>query len=314
MSKSLDRLSLLETFVRIVDAGSISAAARDVGLSQPSVSRQLAELESRFQTQLIQRTTHTLSLTAAGSELLLDARRLLDDWTALEEKHIESTKTLRGKLKVVAPVALGQCHLIDIVLRLQRENPLLSLSWQLKDEEIRFAETGCDCWIKIGAITDSSLSIEPLAKVERLVVAAPTLLNAWPKNPKPQTLNTLPCIALDPFEGKQIPLQNTKEKTAKRTAAKRTIVIRPNVRMSTNNIFALHRMAVAGLGIAVLPKWFIQSELESGKLIDLLPDWRAPTLTIHIGLLNGRYRAYKLQQFVNLMKAEIVNIPGIDQV
>ena len=90
MSKSLDRLSLLQTFVRIADAGSISAAARDLGLSQPSVSRQLAELESRFKAQLMRRTTHDLSLTTAGAELLADARRLLDEWEALEEKHLEA--------------------------------------------------------------------------------------------------------------------------------------------------------------------------------------------------------------------------------
>ncbi|MEO0352958.1 MAG: LysR family transcriptional regulator [Cyanobacteria bacterium P01_A01_bin.15] len=82
MSKSLDRLTLLDTFVRIADAGSISAAARDLGLSQPSASRQLAELESRFKTQLMRRTTHDLSLSAAGAELLADARQLLDQWEA----------------------------------------------------------------------------------------------------------------------------------------------------------------------------------------------------------------------------------------
>ncbi|MEO0887430.1 MAG: LysR family transcriptional regulator, partial [Cyanobacteria bacterium J06648_10] len=142
MSKSLDRLTLLETFIRIADAGSISAAARDLGLSQPSVSRQLAELESRFKAQLMRRTTHELSLTEAGAQLLSDARQLLDDWEALEEKHLDSGETLRGRLRVVAPVALGQLHLIDIALQFQQQHPLISLSWQLQDDDIRFAEAG----------------------------------------------------------------------------------------------------------------------------------------------------------------------------
>ena len=106
--------------MRIADAGSISAAARTMGLSQPSVSRQLSELESRFQAQLMRRTTHDLSLTAAGAELLADARRILDEWDALEEKHLDSEGVLRGTLKVVIPVALGQLHLLDTVLQFQR--------------------------------------------------------------------------------------------------------------------------------------------------------------------------------------------------
>lgn len=149
MSKSLDRLTLLDTFVRIAESGSISAAARDLGLSQPSVSRQLAELESRFQAQLMTRTTHTLSLTTAGSELLADARRLLDSWETIEERYIASKTGIRGSLKVVAPVALGQLQLGDIVLQFQQQHPLLSLSWHLEDNNIRFAETGCDCCLEL---------------------------------------------------------------------------------------------------------------------------------------------------------------------
>ncbi|MEM9803673.1 MAG: LysR family transcriptional regulator, partial [Cyanobacteria bacterium P01_D01_bin.56] len=150
MSKSLDRLTLLSTFVRIADAGSISAAARDLELSQPSASRQLAELESRFKAQLMRRTTHSLTLTEAGKDLLTDARRLLDDWEALEEKHLDAQKTPQGQLKVIAPIALGQLYLLDMAIQFQQQYPLISLSWHLEDRPIRFAEVGCDCWIKIG--------------------------------------------------------------------------------------------------------------------------------------------------------------------
>ncbi|MEO0409857.1 MAG: LysR family transcriptional regulator, partial [Cyanobacteria bacterium P01_A01_bin.135] len=272
MSKSLDRLTLLQTFVRIADAGSISAAARDLGLSQPSASRQLAELEQRFQAQLIQRTTHSLSLTPAGLELLADARRLLEGWEALEEKYLDPDQSLRGQLKVVAPVALGQLHLLDIALQFQQQHPAISLSWQLEDQEIRFAEVGCDCWIKIGPIPDPSLVVESLGHVERLMVAAPQLLQVHFQPTAPGDLNQFPCVALAPFEGGKIPLTSSGEKAA----------IAPPVCMTTNNIFALRRAALAGLGIAVMPRWFIESELKAGQLLDLLPTWRAPRLGIQV--------------------------------
>ncbi|NER81944.1 MAG: LysR family transcriptional regulator [Leptolyngbya sp. SIO1D8] len=303
MSKSLDRLTLLETFVRIADAGSISAAARDLGLSQPSVSRQLAELESRFKAQLMHRTTHSLSLTAAGAELLADARQLLDEWEALEEKHLDAETIMRGRLSVVAPIALGQLHLFDIVLKFQQQYPHITLSWQLQDDTIRFAEVGCDCWIKIGPVPDDSLIVEPLGQVERMVVSSPQLLQTHSQPKTPKAMERLPFVSLAPFEGDRIPLVNSQGKQ---------VVVSPATRMTTNSIMALRKATLAGLGASVLPRWFIEEDLAQQKLVDLLPKWRAPRLTIHIATLPGRYRPRRLKSWLEFLRAEIPNIPGIE--
>lgn len=301
MSKHIDRLTLLKTFVRIAEAGSISAAARELGLSQPSASRQLAELETRFNTQLISRTTHTLSLTGAGADLLADARRLLDDWEVLEEKHIES-KEISGKLKVVAPVALGQLHLLAIAIKFQQSYPLVSIDWHLEDSDIHFAEVGCDCWIKVGPVLDKSLLVEPLGQAERIVIASPQFLKEHSAHKTPRNLEKLPCVALDPFEGGRIPLTNQKK----------TAWISPSVRMNTNNIFAVRHAVLAGLGLAVMPRWLIADELESGALVDFIPEWRAPKLTIYAALLQARYQTHRLRRFVELLKTEVQQIPGIE--
>ena len=304
MSKSLDRLSLLQTFVRIADAGNISAAARSMGLSQPSVSRQLAELETRFKAQLMRRTTHALSLTEAGAELLADARQILDEWEALEEKYLDDENTLRGKLKIVVPIALGQLYLLDAVLQFQQQHPAISVSWQLEDHTIRFAEVGCDCWVKIGPVPDDSLMVEPLGQVERIMVAVPQLLKAHGEFKSPKDLERLPCVALEPFEGGQIPLANFKGKS---------VTIRPAARMMTNNIFALRKATLAGVGISVMPRWLIEEDLQSQKLVDLLPQWRAPKLTIHVASLPGRYRPRRLQSFLAVLRAAVREIPGIER-
>ncbi|MEL7350594.1 MAG: LysR family transcriptional regulator [Cyanobacteria bacterium P01_A01_bin.116] len=306
MSKSLDRLSLLETFIRIADTGSLSAAARDLGLSQPSVSRQLAELESRFKSQLMRRTTHSLSLTESGAALLADARQLLGNWESLQEKHLDADGPLRGRLKVVAPVALGQLHLIDIALKFQQQHPLTSLSWQLQDDDIRFAEVGCDCWIKIGPVPGHSLKVTPLGDVERLMVSAPSLLASHSYSSsrfnRPRALEKLPCVALEPFEGSHIPLTSQQGKT---------VTIAPTVRMTTNNIFALRQAALAGTGIAVMPRWFITDELASQQLIDILPTWRAPKLTIHVASLPGRHQPLRLRHFLAQLTSAVPQVPGI---
>jgi len=301
MSKPLDRITLLETFVRIADSGSISAAARDIGLSQPSVSRQLAELESRLNTQLMRRTTHSLALTDAGVDLLADARRLLDSWEVLEEKHLAGESRVQGKLKVVAPVALGQMHLARIACQFQRNNPGVTVTWQLDDEPIRFAEVGCDCWIKIGPVADETLIVRRLGAVERSLVASKDLVEEHTLPTTPKQAERLPFVALDPFEGGQVPLAKGKRKAT----------IQPEVRMQTNNIYALKEAALMGLGMAVMPSWFVEEEVSSGELVDLLPKWRAPSLDIHVAYLPGRHRPLRLQTFLETIETAVPKISGI---
>ena len=301
MSKPLDRLTLLETFARIAARGSISAAARDLGLSQASASRQLKDLEDRFGAQLVRRTTHSLSLTSAGQDLLRDARELTASWEALEDKHGGADQDVKGALNVVAPVALGQLYLADIVLRFQLAHRGVSIGWHLIDETIRFAEVGCDCWIKVGPVPDDTLIVRELGQVERLVVAAPGLAGRDQLG-APDKVAELPCAALQPFDGGNIDLSGTSGDT---------FVMRPEVCISTNNIFALHRAALMGVGFAVLPRWFVEEDLEAGRLIDLLPDWRAATLTVYAAFLPSRYQPKRLLVFLQHLADEFGAIPGI---
>ncbi len=301
MSKNLDRLSLLSTFARIAERGSISAAARDIGLSQASASRQLQALEDRLGVQLVQRTTHALSLTEAGRDCLADARALLDGWDALRERHAADADALAGKLMVVAPVALGQLHLAEAAARFQQAHPGVTITWRLQDDAIRFAEIGCDLWIKIGPVPDDSLVVRPLGRVERLMVAAPDLVDGRAVR-SPGDLAALPCAALGPFEGGTIPLthRNGRRQTVKAAVA-----------FATNNIFAAHKAAQLGIGYAVMPRWFVEDDLAAGRLRDLLPAWRAPALAINAAYLPSRRQTRRLRAFIDHVATAVAGIPGI---
>lgn len=301
MSKPLDRITLLETFVRIADAGSISAAARDLGLSQPSASRQLAELEARLKTQLIRRTTHSLSLTDSGAQLLTDARQILDGWEVLAEKHLSAETEIQGRLKVVAPVALGQQALMRIACNFQVKHPGVSVTWELEDNPIRFAEVGCDCWIKVGSVPDDTLIVRRLGSVERSLVASAEFVQNHGQPRSPQSAEKLPLIALDPFEGGKLLL----------AWGRRSANITPTVCMRTNNIFAVKEATCSGVGMAVLPTWFIADELKRKVLIDLLPGWHAPTLGLHVAYLPARHQPLRLRAFLALLEAEVPKLPGI---
>ena len=301
MSKSLDRLTLLETFVRISERGSISGAARDLGLSQASASRQLKELEDRFGVQLVRRTTHSLALTQAGRELLRDARAMLANWETLEETHTGAEATIRGPLKVIAPVALGQLHLADIAVDFQMQYPEVSLTWELSDHAIRFAEVGCDCWIKIGVVPDETLVVREIGRVERLVVATPELVGDASKIGADR-VSGLPFVALTPFEGRRIVLHDSQRDV---------LGFEPRISVATNNIFAVYRAVLKSAGAAILPKWFVQKDLDAGRLVDLLPAWRAEELHINAAYLPGRRQPKRLTSFLQTIADNISFVPGV---
>lgn len=300
MSKTSDRLTLLNTFVRIAEGGSISSAARYLGISQPSASRHLVELESQLQTQLMIRNTHSLILTDSGKELLSDARSLLESWESLHEKHINSQTKVKGTIKVIAPVALGQIHLAKIATDFQLTHPEVKLTWELDDSQIKFTESGCDCWIKVGNIEDETLIVKPTASAVRKLVASPELLKKN-KSLNIQQVSTLPMITLQPFEGGRVPL----------TKGKNTRSLAFNSAMETNNIFSAKEACLRGLGVSVMPLWFITSELKTGELVDVLPDWFAPELDINIAYLPNKFKPMRLNLFIDHITARIRTLPGL---
>jgi molybdate transport repressor ModE-like protein len=304
MTRQLDRLTLLSTFVRIAERGSITAAAQDLGMSQASASRQLSDLEKRLGTKLIHRTTHNLALTETGEETLAHAYELLTGWEALAEKFDEETGTLSGPLKIVAPVALGQTCLSTAALVFQKAHPDVSITWLLDDAPLRFAETGCDLWIRIGQPDDDTLITQEVGEVERLIVAAPALTGGK-RLRHPDQLKPLPCAALGLFEGGSIPLRHKKRQETIVTA--RTAIV-------TNNIFTARDAARQSVGYAVMPRWFVEDDLENGTLLDVLPSWRASSLTITASFLPSSRQTRRLRAILAHLVTAIQKTNGIASV
>ena len=303
MSARLDRLTLLQTFSRIVERGSISAAARDLGMSQASASRQLAQLEDRVGVPLLVRNTHALALTEPGRVVLDGARDLLMGWDDLLDRVRGEDGPLRGAIKVVAPVALGQLFLTRAMLAFQLEHPELDITWVLDDAELRFSEVGCDLWIRIGQPADDTLIAITEGRVERMIVAAPSLLEGKTLN-VPGDLAALPALALSSFEGEDILLRSERD----------TFRLSADAVMATNNIFALYQAALQGVGYAVLPRWMVAKDLASGTLVDVLPGWRAPELDVTLCYTPASRTSRRLVAFREAMAAAVTKIEGIGPV
>lgn len=279
----MDRLALLETFVRIAERQSLSAAARDLDVSQPSVSRQLAALEARLRIVLVRRTTHDVTLTPDGLALLSDARRLLGEWEAIEDRY-KDEKALKGVIRVIAPVALGQRLLVKAAAQFIKDHPDISIDWRLRDDVIRFAEQGCDCWIKVGPIPDETLVLRELARVERLIVGTPECLARHAD----MGVDALPWLALGPFEGNRIELFDDAERL-------RSFSVTPI--LASDNIFAIYEAAMQGLGVAIMPRWFVASDLAAGNLVDAAPGLRAARLPVNLALAPGTKRPPRVERF-----------------
>lgn len=291
MTKEVDRLTLVETFVRIVEARSLSAAAARLGTTQPTVSRRLAALEASLGVPLLKRSTHALQLTAAGERYLLRARELLLDWRRLEAELHGDDEAPEGLLRVVVPHAFGQELLMRPLLSFLQRHPQLAVEWQLDDRPLRMVEDGIDCAIRVGALRGDALVAQKLFEVERVIVAAPSLLGRTPPS-RPSQLASLPWLALSTFYRTSVKVQSEGRSARVRIAP----------RFITDSLFAIRHAALAGLGLALVSRWVVEDDLARGALVHVLPRWRAPSLPVHVLYPASRFQPAKLRRFVEAMR------------
>ncbi|WP_018413412.1 LysR family transcriptional regulator [Methyloversatilis thermotolerans] len=298
-----DRLDLLHTFVRIVEAGSLSAAAAQLGTTQPTVSRRLQSLERMLGLRLIQRSTHAMKLTEDGDRCFAHARALLDNWHLIEADLRGMQDEPRGTLRVLAPHAFGQGQLIAPLVEFLNRHPAVSVEWLLHDRNPDFISEGIDCAIRVGSIEDPGLVAIRMAEVPRIVVAAPRLIDAHRPPIDASELAALPWIALRTFYRDEVQLSHAGDGRSCRFA------IRP--RMATDSLYALRQAACAGLGAAISSSWLVAEDIESGRLVRLTPDWEAETLPVYLVYPHARFYPARLRAFVELMRTHVPTLAGM---
>lgn len=289
-----DRIELMATFVKIVEAGSISAAAARMGSTQPTVSRRLQLLEKQLGLRLIKRSTHAMTLTEDGQRCFDGARELLASWQAFEADLRGAGDEPEGTLRVVAPHAFGQSQLIGPVGEYLRRYPRVSVEWLLHDRTPDFVADAVDCSIQVGEVTDPNVVAIPLAEVPRIVVAAPSLLRDVPPVVNPADLAALPWLALRTFYRTEMSLRHDGSGEQYRVGFK--------PRLSTDSLYALRSAALLGLGVGVGSAWVLTDDLEAGRLVHLLPDWHAAPLPIYLVYPHARFYPARLRRFVETIR------------
>ena len=292
-----DRLALLDTFVQIVEAKSLSAAAVHLGTTQPTVSRRLQTLERTLGARLIRRSTQAMQLTEDGQRCYDRAKELLASWHAFEHDLRGDGNEPEGRLRVVVPHALGQHLLIEPLARYLRAYRRVTVEWMLNDRRPDFAAEAVDCAVQVGEVSDLSVVALKLSEIPRFVVAAPSVLEHQPPLDHAAQLERLPWLALGTFYRTEVLLTHAGSGEVCR------VPIRP--RLNTDHLYALRSAALLGLGACMASSWVVADDLAEGRLVRLLPEWQATPLPVYLVYPQAPFYPARLRRFIETMRAAL---------
>lgn len=301
----MDRLDTLQSFIAVVETGSFSEAAERLDVGKSVVSRRVSALENRLGVQLLQRTTRRLSLTEAGREFYPRAARLLAELEEAEQSVTEGQETLRGRLRLAAPLSFGLQHLGPALNAFMAEHPELVLDLDLNDREVNLIEEGVDLAVRIGRLDDSTLVAVPLAPVRILLCASPDYLarHGTPQHPRELTGHTGLAYANLP-ESQQWRF---------RGASGEEFSVRVPTRLRADNGDVLLDAAIAGLGIVASPTFIAHAALRRGELVPLMPGYRLPETTAYIVYPSRRFVPQRVRTLVDFLRTRFGERPYWDE-
>jgi DNA-binding transcriptional LysR family regulator len=302
----VDRLSSMEVFAKVAGAGSFSAAARALGLSQTMVTKHIAALEARLGVKLFHRSTRRLSLTEAGRNYLESTERILAELEAADSAVAADRVEPRGLLRVNAPVSFGQDQIAPLIPEFVRRYPRLQIELGLNDRLVDLAEEGWDLAVRIGNLADSSLIARRIAPCRTVLAAASPYLAAHGAPRSVADLARHNCL------GYTLSRLTGADRWSFGTRAETTVTIAGNLR--ANNGDALRAAAVAGQGIIYQPTFVIAEDLRAGRLVALNLD--QPTVE-----LGGIYAVYlpernppaKLRAFIDFLAERFAGVAPWDR-
>ncbi len=286
MSSFLD----IEIFARVVTAGSMSAAGREMGLSPAVVSKRMRRLEDKLGTRLLQRTTRQISLTEAGQGFYERAVAILAAIEEAESFVTRRSSLARGTLRVSAPTSFGRMHIAPHLGPFIDDNPDLSINLILSDEFVDVVGDGFDLAIRIAELTDSSMVARRLAPIHRVLCAAPDYLARAGEPMDIDDLQHHVCLAAaqqDPWrlEGPQGP-----------------VTVRASGPIRTNSSEVVREAVLAGYGIALRSTWDVGPELSAGRLQILLPAYRgSERVGVHAVYPSRRFLPAKVRLFIDYL-------------
>jgi DNA-binding transcriptional LysR family regulator len=293
------KLEGIAAYAAIVEAGSVSGAARKLNLSKSVVSERLKELERSLGARLIERTTRSLAVTAEGSAFLERAGRILREADEARSEIAESRGRLAGPLRVSAPVSFGTLHLGRALYPFLHANPGVQLTLDLEDRFVDVVAGGYDAVIRHGAVADARVIVKRIAASKRHLVASPAYLKT---HGVPRTLTDL--------ERHFAILYTLRDSDWRFKVARNVVTVRPARNLRVNNGLIMRDAALAGVGITLLPAFIAVPEIARGALKIVEVGVVADSADIFVAYPAGRRSSAKVRGLVEALKASIGNPPS----
>jgi DNA-binding transcriptional LysR family regulator len=292
----VNKLAAMQTFVAIVDHGSLTAAADALGKALPTVVRSLATLEQELGVRLLRRTTRRMSLTEEGRTYLDRCRQILVDVEEAEQALSSRQATPRGELRVTAPVLYGQLHVAPAVVAFLREYSEVKVELLLLDRVVNMVEEGIDVGIRIASLEDSSMIATRVGEVRRVVCASPSLLEHHGTPRHPRDLTDAPCVH---FQGlSAAPVWNF-------AGARKPVSIAIDGPFASNQASVAVEACAEGLGFGRFLSYQVESLVAEKKLRIVLEEFEPPPIPIHVVFAHARLMTPRIRVFVDWMKAHL---------
>ncbi|MEK8028267.1 LysR family transcriptional regulator [Pseudaquabacterium rugosum] len=282
-------------------AGSLSAAARELGVTTPAVSKHLAQMEARIGLPLVLRSTRRMSLTPEGELLLGHARRILGEIDDVARLLGTAGATPQGLLRVNATLGFGRSHVAPLIARFVRQHPQVDIQLQLSVNPPPLTDDAFDVCIRFGAPPDARVIARPIAANRRLLCAAPAYLARHGEPKVPEDLTRHNCIGIR--QGEEAYGVWRLSSGRGRNATTHTVKTRGN--LTTNDGEIAVAWALDGLGIVMRAEWDIARHLASGRLVQVLPQHHTPDADIHAVYPQRHQLAARVRAFVDFLAQEM---------
>ena len=281
----MDRLESMSILLTVVEAGSISAAARRLEMPLTTVSRRIADLEGYLKTRLLTRSSRRIALTDTGKSYVAACKRILEEVVEAERVAAGEYTVPKGELTVTAPVVLGRLHLVPVLSDFLRAYPDIDVRLTLSDRLVSLTEEGIDVAFRVGDLADSALVAARIATVHRVFAASPGYLEARGAPQQPADLIEHDCVGVQGFTGPSFwSLDGTAE-----------VLIRH--RLIVNSTDAACDAAKAGIGIVSVFSHHAATAFQDGTLVSVLPDFKRQALPLSLVRPSGGYLPLKLRHF-----------------
>jgi DNA-binding transcriptional LysR family regulator len=293
---AMDRLTAMETFVRVIEAGSFSGAAKQLHVGQPAVSKTIAQLEDRLGVRLLLRSTHGLTPTEAGRNFYDRAKRSIEEAEEAEHAARGAAATLSGRLRICAAVTFARLHVMPRLPVFLAEHPALDVDVVLQDGDIDLIEAGIDVALRMSPLRDSTLTGRKIGHCHRRVIGMAAFFAA----------KGLPQTPADLVAHQAIIYQQRLGGTTwsfRQGVAETSVTIEGRVHVTAAE--GVREAVFAGLGFAIASEWMFAPELKSGAVTSVLDDWSLTPVDLWAVFPTGRQASAKARAFASFMEGQM---------